>query len=200
MADFTKTSERVLLTHALSTNPATLVGTALDVSSLISGTLYMYWGSIEDGTDNDDPQRFIVQESANDAGNEDWVTVAEFYVGMLGTLDRENLTSASGAALTVASTTGFEISGDEVYVEDVNTVIDGEWGYILDFVNDTTITLYDALTNAKDTSDNVNVAETFSLKMPLDAVERIRVVFENEGAVAVDCHYKAFMTTADSFE
>jgi hypothetical protein len=160
----------------------------------------MFLGFIDDGGANTNPQRFHVQFSGNSTGDEDWTTVATYTATQTGTPAREALTGASLSddTMEVASTTGFTTIGMAVYIQDSSVVTDGEWNYVETYTTDTSIDLYDVVTTAKDSADFINEAQIWTAQFDLSGVLRMRVVFENEGATAADCHAKARVTTADS--
>ena len=201
MATITKTQGTVILSHQLVTHPASVYGSAQDVSTKLGATILMYAGFIEAAA-NTDPGSFIVQVSAASSGNEDWVDVATFTVGETGTPAIENLTAteASGeTVLAIASTTGF-VALDDIYIEDVNTLADSEWAKVQEIDGaPVSVVRTDGLTTGKDTSDNIyGSAERFSLYLDLTAVGRLRVIFMHEGAAGADMHVKALMVTGDS--
>ena len=199
MATYAKTQGTVLLAHALVTHPATVVGTAADVTTKISATIFCFHAMIED-TPNTNPGVFLIQASAAGSGNEDWVTLIKFRTKVeAGAVPTQALTGAeSDDTLAVASTTGF-VAEDIVYIEDVGALALSEWGQVESIGTDTTIDLMDTLTAAKDASDFVwGDAEVFITQIDLSAIGRIRVIFAHDGAVAADSHIKATMVTADS--
>ena len=198
MATISK-SYAVALAHQAVVHPATVVGSALDVSTKLGMTLILFHASIE-ATANTNPGKFLVQTSGAASGNEDWVTVMEFDA-TISTADTEAMTANEGAGetvLAVALTAGFA-ANDVLYVEDVLTIQDGEWGRCQEIVTDTSINLVDGLTNAKAISDVIwNDADIFTCSLDLTSVGRVRVVFQHEGAVGVNCHVKAQAIYGDS--
>jgi hypothetical protein len=76
MASLTK-SYGIALVHQAVTHPATVVGSALDVSTKLGITLLLFHASVE-ATANTNPGKFLVQISGAASGNEDWVTIREF--------------------------------------------------------------------------------------------------------------------------
>jgi len=198
VATYAKTPDVVVAAHALSTNPATFVGTAVDVSTKISGTFMFFVGFIEEAA-NTNPHRFRLQFSASATNDEDWVDAAVFVIQQIGTVAREALTGASLADTTmeVAATAGFT-NNMKMYLEDTTTLADSEWGHISTIVTDVSVNIFNAPQNAKDSSDFICEAENFLAQFDLSGVTRVRGIFENEGAVAVNCHYKMTMVQADS--
>ena len=198
MATISK-SYAVALAHQAVTHPATVVGSALDVSTKLAMTLALFHASVE-ATANTNPGKFLVQISGAASGNEDWATIAEFDATS-STADTEAMIDAEPVGetvLAVASTTGFA-AGDILYIQDTGVVADGEWARCQEIVTDTSINLVDGLTNAKDSADVIwNDADIFVCQLDLTAVARVRVVFQHEGATGANCHIKAQAIYGDS--
>lgn len=124
-----------------------------------------------------------VQVSSNTSGNEDWSTLTEF-IGPTGTANSENPSGSEAAGQTVievASTTGL-YDDDEtrwIFIEDTGTVADSEMCLLVSHVADTSITIQDGLTNAKDTSDVIfDIADTYVIDIPIWA-NRVSVIYDN---------------------
>ena len=198
MATISK-SYAVALAHQAVTHPATVVGSALDVSTKLAMTLALFHASVQAAA-NTNPGRFLVQVSGAASGNEDWATIHEFDA-TISTADTEGLTATEPVgekALTVAATAGF-VANDILYIQDASVVADGEWGRCREIVTDTTIDLVDGLTNEKDSADVIwNDADVFTCQLDLTAVGRVRVVFQHEGAAGANCHIKADAIYGDS--
>ena len=198
MATISK-SYAVALAHQAVTHPATVVGSALDVSTKLAMTLALFHASVEAAA-NTNPGKFLVQVSGAASGNEDWATIAEFDA-TISTADTEAMTATEPigeTALAVAATAGFA-ANDILYIQDAGVVADGEWGRCREIVTDTTIDLVDGLTNAKDSSDVIwNDADIWTCQLDLTAVGRVRVVFQSEGAAGANCHIKADAIYGDS--
>lgn len=198
MATITK-SYAVALAHQAVTHPATVVGSALDVSTKLGLTLALFHASVEAAA-NTNPGRFLVQISGAASGDEDWVTVYEFDA-TISTADTEAMTATEPVgekALAVALTAGF-VANDILYIQDAGTLADSEWGRCREIVTDTTIDLIDGLTNQKDSSDVIwNDADIFTCQLDLTSVGRVRVVFQHEGAAGANCHIKAKAIYGDS--
>lgn len=193
-----KTEDIELLTHQAVTHPATVVGSAQDVSEVLSATLLLFHASVE-ASANTNPGKFLVQVSGASEGNEDWITVYEFQA-TISTADTEAMTATEPAgetALAVAATAGF-IANDILYIQDAGVVIDGEWGRCREIVTDTTIDLVDGLNKGKDSSDVIwNDADLFVCAIDVSAIGRLRIVFQHEGAAGVNCHVKGLMITGN---
>lgn len=198
MATITK-SYAVALAHQAVTHPATVVGSALDVSTKLAITLIMFHTSVE-ATANTNPGKFLVQISGAASGNEDWATIAE-YDATISTADTEAMTATEPigeTALAVASTTGF-VANDILYVQDAGTLADSEWGRCREITGTPTIDLVDGLTSQKDSSDVIwNDADIFKFQRDIVSIGRVRVVFQHEGATGANCHIKAMAIYGDS--
>lgn len=199
MAAYSKTQGVSVLTHQAVTHPATVKGSAQDVSTKFKATIVMFHAAVE-AVANTNPGSFYVQISASSSGDEDWVTVGT-YTADSGTPATEAMTATEPAAetvLAVVSTTGFA-AGDQLYIQDTTTVVDSEWAQCEQIVANTSIDLIDGLTNGKDSADVIwNNAEIFVCTLDLDAIGRVRVVFQHEGAAGANVEVKALMVTGDS--
>ena len=187
------------LTHQAVTHPATVVGSALDVSTKLAMTLDLFHASVE-ASANTNPGKFIVQKSASASGNDNWVTMYEFDA-TISTADTEAMTATEPigeTALAVAATAGFT-SGDKLYIQDTGILANSEWGLCREIVTNTTIDTVDGLKNAKDSADVIwNDADTWDMELDLTGIGRVRVLFMHEGAVGANCHIKALATYGDS--
>ena len=199
MATISK-SYATAISHQLVTHPATVVGSALDVSTKLAMTLDLFHAAVQAAQANTNPGKFLVQKSASASGNEDWVTQFEFDA-TISTASDEVMDAVEGVgetALAVTLTAGF-VTGDKLYIQDVTTLADSEWGLCREIVTDTSINLVDGLTNAKAINDIIwNDADTFTCYLDLTGVGRVRVLFMHEGAVGANCHVKALVTYGDS--
>ena len=155
-------------------------GAALDVSSNYETAL-----SIDVAISNATPHtgtKIAVQISSNGSGNEDWTTLVEF-IGPTGTADLEALSGSEAigqTVLEVASTTGYEADESRwVFLEDVGAVADSEMLLQVSHVANTSITVQDGLTVAKDSSDQLsNIAQNYVINIPF-AASRVRVIYDN---------------------
>jgi len=198
MANISK-SYAVALAHQAVIHPATVIGSALDVSTKLAMTLALFHASIEAAA-NTNSGKFLVQLSGAASGNEDWVTVYEFDA-TISTADTEAMTATEPigeTSLAVSSTTGF-VSGDKLYIQDTGTLVDSEWALCREITGTPTIDLVDGLTNAKDSSDVIwNDADIWYCSLDLTSISRVRVVFMHEGAAGANCHIKAMAVYGDS--
>lgn len=199
IANITKTQGIAILAHQAITHPATVVGSAQDVTTKFAATLLLFHASVE-AVENTNPGTFLVQVSGSASGNEDWVTIYEFDA-TISTANTEALTATEPVGETVmgvASTTEFAAK-DLLYIQDTDTLVDSEWGICEKIVTDTSIDLIDGLTNAKESSDVIwNDVDIFKCMLDLTAIGRIRCVFQHEGSVGANSHIKALMITGDS--
>lgn len=199
MATVTKTQGTAVLAHQAVTHPDTVKGSAQDVSTAFSATIVMYHALVEAAA-NTNAGSFHVQVSPSSSGNEDWATIAQFTANTV-TPDTEAITATEPIGeteLAVASTTGF-VAGDLLYIQDAGTLADSEWARCQEISTDSSITLVDGLTSAKDSSDVIwNDANVFTAQLDLVAVGRLRVIFQHEGSTGANVHVKALMTTGDS--
>ena len=187
------------MAHQAVTHPATVVGSALDVSTKLAATLLLFHASVE-ATANTNPGKFLVQVSGAASGNEDWVTVYEFDA-TISTADTEAMTATEPigeTVLAVASTTGFA-ANDILYIQDASVVVDSEWNRCQEIATGTSINIVDGLTNAKDSSDVIwNDADKFVCSLDLIAIGRIRVIFQHEGSAGCNAHIKAMAIYGDA--
>lgn len=201
MATPTKTQGTVVLSHQAVTHPDTVVGSAIDVSTAIGGSIYLFHAAVE-AVANTNPGIFLIQTSASSTGNEDWITMLS-YAANDGTADTEAMTATEPAGetvLAVASTTGF-LANDLLYIQDTVTLADSEWARCKEIVTNTSVDLVDGLTNAKDSSDVIwNDATLLNVPVDFTGAGRLRVVFQHEGAAGANVHIKALAVTTDSFE
>lgn len=188
----------VALAHQAVAHPATVVGSALDVSTKLAMTLLLFHASVE-ATANTNSGKFLVQVSGASSGTEDWITVYEFDA-TVSTADTEAMTATEPVGetdLAVSSITGFA-ANDLLYIQDAGTVGDGEWARCREVVA-SHIHLVDGLTNAKDSSDVIwNDADMWTCSLDLTAVARVRTIFQCEGAVGANCHIKALVCYGNS--
>lgn len=197
-----KTPANVLISHQAATHPTTIVGSALDVTSAIGATLFLFHGYVE-ATADTNPGAFLVQvrySAHGTSGAEDWATVAELTAkGTTPDTEAMTATEPSGeTVLAVASTTGFA-TRDNLYIQDTGTLADSEWAECRLITTNTNITLIDGLTNQKDSSDVIwNDASRWVLRLDLRAIESIRVIWCHEGATGANGHVLAYAVTHDS--
>lgn len=199
MANITKTADIAILAHQAVAHPATVVGSAQDVSTKLAAMIYLFHASVE-AVANTNPGKFLIQTSDSANGDDDWITVYEF-IPRVSTADTEAMTAtepATETVLAVAATAGF-VAEDKLYIQDAGVVADGEWRICKEIVTDTSIDLVDGLTAQKDASDVIwNDADIFKCPLDLTAITRVRVVFMHEGGAGANVHIKGVMVTGDS--
>ena len=202
MASLVKTSGTEVLAHQVSTHHATagtgtVKGTAQDVSTKLSATITLFAASVQ-ATANTNPGSFKVQvDPAGGSADEFWSTVATFTVGAT-TASTIGVTSIATNAITCDGTaTGFA-SGDILYIQDVGTLTNSEWA-LCSGTTGSTVTCVDDVTGTFDGSDVLwNDANIFTCQLDLTSISRLRVIFENNGAVGADMNVYAAMVSGDS--
>ena len=200
MASPLKTAGTVVIAHQAITHPGTVVGSALDVSTVFQATLFLDHALVEAAA-NTNPPSWYIQASAQSSGNEEWVTLLELPLSENGTPATEAVGTDVGqgaSIIPVLSTAGF-VSKDEIYIQDTGTLANSEWGKIQEIVTDTGITVLDGMTTAKDASDVIwGDAERNIVTVNVASIARLRVVYLHEGATGANSHIRATMTTEDS--
>lgn len=198
MATITKTEDIVALTHQAITHPDTVKGSEIDVDGKLAILITMFHASVE-ATANTNSGSFMVQVSAASTGSEDWATIAQFQA-TVSTADTEAMTATEPVGetvLAVASTASFA-AGDKLYIQN-STVGSGEWGLCQEIVTNTSINLVDGLTNEQTATSVIwNDADVFVCQLDVAPYERVRVIFQHEGATGANVHVKAIASTADS--
>ena len=182
----------VLLAHQAVTNPATVVGTPVEVIHWAEVRIEVQHG-FNEATVNSNPQLITLQTSISEAADDDWISEWQTAAANV-TPASEVLTAtepADEATIAVASTTGFA-AGDFIYIRDT-VVADSEWAFIKEIVTDTSIILVDGLTNAHalTTTTIFGSAQQFAFHTNIQGIMRIRLMYQNEGAVAANTHVKA---------
>lgn len=199
MATITKTQGIDILTHQAVTHPATAKGSVQDVATKLAAKLTLFHASVE-AVANTNPGRFLVLTSASSSGDEDWEIACEFDA-TISTADTEAMTAtevAGETALAVVSTANFA-ARDKLYIQDVGTLVNSEWGMCEAITGTPSIDLVFGLTTGKDASDVIwNDADTFTCVLDLTAIGRLRVIFSHEGTAGANCHVKGLMVTGDS--
>lgn len=155
-------------------------GATTNVAATYAATLYI--NCAISSTTPHTGTKVEIQLSSNSSGDEDWHTFRSF-VSSSGTANSEILAGVEAAGQTVlevASTTGYD--ADEarwIFIEDVGTVADSEIAYLVSHVSNTSVTVQDGITNAKDGSDFLfNIVDTWVVDLPFSA-NRVRVIYDN---------------------
>jgi len=201
MADFT-VSELTLQAHAALTHPGISVGTPVDVDTFLAGKIYIYHANTET-TANATGASYIVQASSKTSGDEDWTDITEIITGTTAA----NLANIAGSEAAAETTLGV-VAGEEaafavkqkIYIRDTTTEADSEWGQI-DVLPTDIITVFDGLTNAKDSADDIlNQAEVFFLHVDLAGIRRIRLVVHHRAATGSNIAFKSNIINATDIE
>lgn len=211
-----KTDSGVALAHSFVEHPNTLVGAAIDCRTKRAAIIFLYHGYVEDTADTN-PGKFLVQvrpDAGDGSVTENWITVFE---GTARGTDPDAFApsaseSVGATVIEVPSTAGAAIE-DELYYQDRNggsptttgvvtltgAEADSEWCKCRKFSSNTSITLVDGITNAKDSSDQIkNDASKWVIALDLNGIESFRVVWMHEGATGANGHVKADYSTYDS--
>lgn len=188
MANFTQAAVADAIAHAEGTHPYTTVGSAITpTGGALWAIIHLHHAFIEAGA-NTNPASFYVQTNLGTT-DESWSTVAQFPVTNATTVEEDmTATEAAGeTVLAVASTTGFAAE-DYIYIEDNTTAANSEWQQIQEIVSNTSIDILSpGLETGKDSADRIwSDAETFTMQLDLSGLSRWRVVYQNEGATAMD--------------
>lgn len=178
-------------------------GVEIDVSGKFSAEIVAYHCPVEIATANTNPGTFHVMLNPFDSGvDEGWAEYGSGFTPPASTNADQLLSGAQSAGDTVmlvSDTTGFVLS-DHLYVQDVGTLADGEFGHqAVGLVINTSITLLDALEKAKTSSDKIwNDAFEIPITVPVESALRLRLDFTHFGAVGANCHVLGMVTHLDS--
>lgn len=182
-----KTAARVLLAHTQQATAVVTVGSAIDVSSLLSGVVFVKLGRTV-ATALGNQVKFRLEASAKTSGNDEWVPIREWTSGN-GTTAASSSTvndasfNAGDTSFTITSATGIA-AGDLLYLRETGTPGNSEWVRVLS-VSGTTITLEEAVTRNHTNGINVaDLAEQFAFHVNLEAVARLRLVVDSASAAS----------------
>ena len=198
----------VLLAHQAVTNPATVVGSAISVPSItvdpdtgqqhrVDEVLVEVYHAFNEGAANTNGQAILIQTSISTSGNLDWITAAQ-HDPVEGLTPADEVCTATEPigekVIAVAATAGFA-SEAMIYIRDT-VLADSEWAIVESIVSNTSVTVIDGLTTAHSltTTSLFASAEKFSSVVSLKGIERIRLVYMNEGGTAANTHVKAEYT------
>lgn len=195
-----KTASRSLFTLQAVAHQGTVISSVIDVSTLISALIDIRH-AITEATANTNAGSFQIQVSAASSGDDDWQTVHEIGVSE-DSPATEALTATEPIAETVLAVTltaGF-VATDYIFILDAGTVGDSLWRQLQEISTDASVTIYDGLTTAKDSSDTIwGSAQRFVYFLDLFAVQRVRLVYQHEGGTGANVHIMATMGTGDTF-
>lgn len=194
----------VLLAHQAVTHPATVVGSAISVPSItvdpdtgqqhrVDEVLVEVYHAFNEEGANTNPQSILIQTSMSESGNDDWVTAAEHIASTVSpVIEALTGTEPVGETVIAVADEAGSVAGDLIYIRDT-VVSDSEWALVKEVVVNTSIDLVDGLTtaHAATTTSIFTQAEKFSSVVSLKGIERIRLVYMNEGGTAANTHVKA---------
>lgn len=183
----------VLLAHQAVTNPATVVGSAVNVGRFDVAYVEVYH-AFNEGAANTNGQSILIQTSVSDSGNLDWLTAVEFspVEGITPADEVCTVTEPVGeTVIAVAATAGFASEG-LIYIRDT-VLTDSEWAIVASIVTNTSVTVIDGLTTAHalTTTSLFASAEKFTNRVNVKGVQRIRCVYQNQGATAANTAVQA---------
>lgn len=124
--------------------------------------------------------KMIVEVSGESSGDDAWSEHIAEIIACIGTANSVNCDqNSSGSTLYVDSTTDFEIKGDRYFVEDTGDITKCEIVRNNGFSNDDYITTLDAITDQKDSGDDVfDIVEDHLVHIPF-GYSRVRVLYDN---------------------
>lgn len=202
MAIPTKTANQTLLSLQAVTHPVTVVGTELDISTIIRLGFTLFHGFSEAAA-NTNPGTFFAQVNNASSDDVDWATIWPFVVNS-GTPDDEAMTAlepAGETSLAVVATAGF-VAEDELFVLDIDTPANSEWNKCQEITGTPTIEIIDGLKTAKPVvgSGSHIYNDAFKLPVSLDvtAWTRFRLLYMHEGTTGANAFIKALLTSFDS--
>lgn len=204
MAAFTKTQGTALISQAEIASGNVTVGSAVDVSTKIAGTVFLRFGRCATTALS---QVFQFRIEASEASSGDtpslWTPLVT-YSSQTVAVESEAVssTASSGQAVVpVASTTNLvntpDNNGKLIFLRH-GTPASSEWGRIKTVTSNTSVTLEENLVNAQTSSTIYAGAELWIAQLDFQAIGRIRVVADNS-ATGQTVAVKATMVTADSF-
>jgi len=207
MADNTQTQVE-LLAHQELTHPGSIIGSAQDVSTWLSGVVHIFHANIETTANLAAGLDYIdVQGSPNATGNL-WVSLGKYAPSTTAATDTafDGNEAAGGSppyVLSVATTAG-KTAGALIYLKDAaGGVTESEWNEVISVVTDDTVTVADALAFAKVATDDhmFTQASRWPHHLPdLSGYQRIRVVVHHQGATGSDWRVYAVLEAATDFE
>lgn len=169
-------------------------GIIASVSDLYGAALTISW-ALSNATAHTGT-KIRIEQSPRASGDEAWGLLQELIVGV-GTTNLEVITNNPAAVaetvITCASTTGYSV-GSTIFLEDVSTFANSEWGEIKAMSANTSVTLVDGITRQHAVNSILNsvAGVTPPIPIPVEEVQRVRVLYDNtydaDGAtVAVKC-------------
>jgi len=184
MADFTQ-ADHTFIAHAHYTNATdyVVVGTADDVRSYLSGTIYIDHAPIEDAIANDPGITYEIQINNDDAGgNEFWNTVTTLTASTTAsTMETLDAAANSGQKVVpVAATTDLTM-GDWVYIMDDGGAAGSEWAMVASISTGVSFNTVDNLTNSFTSGEDVFIlgVARWVVNLDLAGVAHVRVICRN---------------------
>lgn len=197
MAAPTKTIRTPLIALASVASAAVSVGTALDVSTLLAGTVFIHFGR-RAATALSVPANVRIEASSVASAHGFWFPLATFVSDTVAAADEavNGTCNAAQAVVPMASTTGFAIS-DIIFIDN-GTIGNSEFGRIKALASNTSVTIEDNLVNAQTGATVYNKAQVVAYQLDLTAITRIRAVVDNTGTgQAIACEVD--LITCDTF-
>jgi hypothetical protein len=203
MADNTQTQVE-LLAHQELTHPGSIIGSAQDVSTWLSGVVHIFHANIETTANLAAGLDYIdVQGSPNATGNL-WQSLGKYAPSTTAATDTafDANEAISQTVLSVATTAG-KTTGAYIYLKDATSVATSEWNEVVSVVTDDTVTVVDGIIVAKVATDDhmYTQASRWAHHLPdLSGYQRIRVVVHHQGATGSDWRVYAVLEAATDFE
>ncbi len=201
MADYTQT-QLELLAHQELTHPVSVVGTPVDVSTLLFGVVHIWQANIEVTANLGAGLDYIDIQVSPDATGNNWSSISKL-VPRITAAESEALTAVEAIGATViecASTTNLDAS-DLVYIKAAAGLASSEWAEIASIVANTSVTVVDGLIVAKAIADVIyDQASRWVVALDFGGVMRVRIVIKHQGATGSDWRVKALLQCATDIE
>jgi hypothetical protein len=192
-----KTQGTSLLSIQNLANNTVLISSAQDVSTKFSVTVFVHIGR-DVATALTLPCNVRIQASAKSSGGDEWLTLATF-ASSVAAAATQNTLAASGnnAGVTTLTATGNwnPSDGDLVFVK--NGTIGNSEFVRAGHISTTSMPVFDATTNAQNSSTALNKADEFIAQIDVSAIGRIRVAIDTLGTGQA-VNVEAYMITCDS--
>ena len=206
MSDFTQADHTFIAhEHYVNATDYAVVGTPLDVRTMLEGAIYIDHAPIEDAIANDPGIEYLIQVNHDDGcGGEHWRTLialaADTAASTMETLDD---TAASGQKVVPVAATGDLGLGDDVYIMDDGGAAASEWAKVGEIAAGVSFTVLDNLTNAFASGEDVFIAGVHRWVYPLSSFAGyawVRVVCLNKDATGHNWACAAFAKIATDIE
>ena len=202
MATITKTVNQTLLALQSMASNATVVGSAVDVSTKIGAAFVGIHFGRRTASALSEGVLFRVEGSTKSSGNGYWFPIGLVKTGVAAAESEAVSGTVNAGSTTIGLATTANIGSSsvpgsyELYIDN-STIGDSEFQRVTAVTLNTSATIEDALTNAQTGSTVYTQAQFFGLQFDITSITRIRVVADghNTGqAVAIE----AYMVTGDS--